>query len=289
MIQGLALLLQNAHIKGFINGSIYQGKLKSICVPGLNCYSCPGATGACPLGALQNSLTGHTFRFPYYVAGFLLLFGMVFGRIICGFFCPFGFLQDLLNRIPFPKKIRTFRGDRMLRKLKYVILVVMVVVLPLVCKLTPFFCKYLCPSGTLAGILLALSDTAVFSLLGGRFFWKLSILVLLVLLSIPLLRPFCKYLCPLGAFYGLFNKIAVIQMEAEKEKCIHCGGCAKACGMGVDPSKQPDSAECIRCGVCMDQCPADALQMTVLSASLSQSKMTKLTAKQNSEANDEAK
>ena len=56
LIQVYAALLYNAHAKGFIQGDIYTGPIKNLCVPGLNCYSCPGAIGACPLGALQNAL-----------------------------------------------------------------------------------------------------------------------------------------------------------------------------------------------------------------------------------------
>lgn len=258
-IQAVATLLQNANFKGFFTGKIYQGPVKTACVPGLNCYSCPGAVGACPIGSLQNALSGYKFKLPYYVMGLLIFFGVLLGRAVCGFLCPFGFLQDLLNRIPFPKKLRTFRGDRTLRWLKYVILLVMVVILPLSVKLTPFFCKYICPSGTLSGLLLAWSDTKLFALLGSHFVWKLSILIAIVLLSVLIFRPFCKYLCPLGAFYAPFNRIALLKMQVDSEKCIGCGKCAKACGMCVDPSRQPNSMECIRCGECMRTCPTDAI------------------------------
>ena len=92
----------------------------------------------------------------YYVVGFLIFIGAMVGRLICGFLCPFGLIQDLLNKIPFPKKIRTFKGDKLLRKLKYVIFAVFVILLPMtVVGITgmgdPWFCKYICPSGTLLG------------------------------------------------------------------------------------------------------------------------------------------
>ncbi|MBE6026602.1 MAG: 4Fe-4S binding protein, partial [Clostridiales bacterium] len=207
-IQGLAALIQNADLKGFFTGQISQSATKAFCVPGLNCYSCPGAVGACPIGALQNSLSGMTFRFPYYVLGLLIFFGAFLGRAVCGFLCPFGLLQDLLNKIPFPKKIRTFKADRGLRRLKYVVLAVLVIIVPVFAKMTPAFCKYLCPSGTLSGILLALADSRLFAVLGSTFAWKVSVLVAIVLLAIAIYRPFCKYLCPLGAFYAPFNKVA---------------------------------------------------------------------------------
>ena len=262
-IQALAALLQNANLKGFFTEKIYQGPLKSVCVPGLNCYSCPGAVGACPIGSLQSFLSGLRVRIPYYIVGLLLFFGAVLGRAVCGFLCPFGFLQELLNKIPGVPKRNHFRLDRPLRRLKYVVLVLLVVVLPLLYPLTPFFCKYLCPSGTLAGILLAARDSMVRAQLGGIFLWKLFVLLWVVAACLVIYRPFCKYLCPLGAIYGLFNRFALYRTHLDTDKCIHCGACAAACRMCVDPSKTPNSAECIRCGDCARACPADALHMGV--------------------------
>ena len=175
-IQTAAALLQNANFKGFFTGRIYQGASKSVCVPGLNCYSCPGAVGACPLGSLQSFLGSRPVKLPYYVAGLLLFFGALLGRAVCGFLCPMGWLQELLHRIPFPKKLRGDRASGPLRRLKYVVLA-LTVVLPLFFALTPFFCKYLCPAGTLAGVFLALADAAVRPLLGGIFAWKAAVLV----------------------------------------------------------------------------------------------------------------
>lgn len=262
-IQVIATLLQNANFKGFFTGKIYAGSTKQVCVPGLNCYSCPGAVGACPIGSLQNTLSGLKFKFPYYVLGLLIFFGTLLGRAVCGFLCPFGFLQDLLYKIPFYKKIKGWRGDKILRYLKYVVLVVFVIVLPIVYKLTPFFCKYICPSGTMAGILLSLADHSLFQVFGKIFTWKFSLLVLIVLSSVLIYRPFCKYLCPLGAFYGLFNKVALFSINLDKGKCIGCKACARACDMCVDPSVNPNSAECIRCGKCVGACSEKALSMGI--------------------------
>ena len=259
-IQAAAALLQNANLKGFFTGSIYQGAGKTVCVPGLNCYSCPGAVGSCPIGALQNALSASRFRFPYYIIGLLLFFGTLFGRLICGFLCPFGLLQDLLFRIPAAGKRNTWKGDRLLRRLKYAVLLVLVIVLPLSVKLTPFFCKYLCPSGTLAGILLACSNTALFRAFGSRFAWKACILGLILLAGVWIARPFCKYLCPLGTIYGQLNRISVFRMHVDAAACISCGKCAAVCDMGVDPSRTPNHSECIRCGRCTDVCPAKALR-----------------------------
>lgn len=260
-IQVIATLVQNANFKGFFTGKIYTGQTKQVCVPGLNCYSCPGALGACPVGSLQNTLSSLKFRFPYYVLGLLIFFGVILGRLVCGFLCPFGLVQDVLNKIPFYKKIKAWKGDKILRYLKYIVLVVFVILLPIIHKMTPFFCKYICPSGTISGILLSISDNSLCQAWGKIFAWKLSLLIFFVLLSIMIFRPFCKYVCPLGAFYGLFNKLALISLELDQEKCVGCKLCHTACDMCVDPSVDSNSPECIRCGKCIGACPHKALHL----------------------------
>lgn len=260
-ILGISTLIQNAHFKGFFTGKLYQGSIKNVCVPGLNCYSCPGAVGSCPIGSLQGFLSGLKFRFPYYVVGLLIFFGALLGRGVCGLLCPFGFLQELIYLIPGIPKRNHFRLDKPLRKGKYAVLVILVIVLPLLYPLTPFFCKYLCPSGTVAGLLLAARDSMVRAQLGGIFLWKVLVLLWLVAVSLIVWRPFCKYLCPLGAIYGLFNRFSLYRMELDNEKCVHCGACASACRMCVDPSATPNSAECIRCGDCVKKCPTGALKI----------------------------
>ena len=265
LIQAGWAALTNSHVSGFITGKIYTGKLKNVCVPGLNCYSCPGATGACPIGSLQAVIGSWNFKFAYYVIGFLIFVGALLGRLVCGFLCPFGLIQDLLHKIPFFKKIRTFRGDKLLRKLKYVIFLVFVILLPLFLtdvmgQGAPYFCKLICPAGTLEGGLpLVLLNKGMRSAIGWLYLWTNTILLVTVLLSILIYRPFCKYLCPLGAFYSVFNKVSVFRYRNDTEKCVHCGKCASACQMGVNPVETPNSSECIRCGRCRQACPKDAI------------------------------
>lgn len=265
LIQAAWAALTNSHVSGFVTGKIYTGKLKNLCVPGLNCYSCPGATGACPIGSLQAVIGSWNFKFAYYVIGFLIFVGALLGRLVCGFLCPFGLIQDLLHKIPFFKKIRTFRGDKLLRKLKYVIFLVFVILLPLFLtdvmgQGAPYFCKLICPAGTLEGGLpLVLLNKGMRSAIGWLYLWKNTILLVTVLLSILIYRPFCKYLCPLGAFYSVFNKVSVFRYRIDTEKCVHCGKCASACQMGVNPVETPNSSECIRCGRCRQACPKDAI------------------------------
>lgn len=264
-VQALWALLTNSYLLGFAQGKIYKGKLKNLCVPGLNCYSCPGALGACPIGAMQAVIGNWNFKFAFYVAGFLMFVGALMGRFVCGWLCPFGLIQDLLNKIPFPKKIGTFKGDKLLKKLKYVIFAVFVILLPLVLvdvlgQGAPYFCKLICPAGTLeGGIPLVLLNKSMRSALGVLYAWKNALLLITVILSILIYRPFCKYICPLGAVYSVFNPVSVFRYRVDKEKCTDCGACAKACKMQVDPVKNANHPECIRCGACKKACPVKAI------------------------------
>ena len=266
LVQLAFAALTNGYAAGFAQGKIYRGPGKLVCVPGLNCYSCPGAVGSCPLGSLQAVLTGRTHKFPFYVLGFLLLFGALFGRLVCGWLCPFGLVQDLLHKIPFVKKLRRLPGERALRYLKYAVLVGFVIVLPLVVldivgQGQPWFCKYICPSGTLfAGIPLIASNPPLRAALGWLFTWKAAILLALVLLSIVLWRPFCRYLCPLGAIYGLFNPVAVYRFRIDEGRCTDCGACKAACKLDINVRRTPNSAECVRCGACRRACPHGAIR-----------------------------
>lgn len=268
-VQILWAFLSNSYLAGFAKGKIYQGKLKNLCVPGLNCYSCPGALGSCPVGAMQAVVGSWNFKLTFYVAGFLMFTGALTGRFVCGWFCPFGLIQDLLHKIPFPKKIGIFPGDRFLRKLKYVIFLVFVILMPmfvvdLLGQGAPYFCKLICPAGTLEGGLpLVLLNKGMRGAIGWLYAWKNVLLVVILVLSVIIYRPFCKYICPLGAVYSLFQPISVFRYRVDQELCTHCGACAKACKMQVDPVKSPNHPECIRCGQCKKVCPTGALDYNV--------------------------
>ncbi len=265
LVQLYSALLHNAHIKGFIDGQIYQGKAKYACVPGLNCYSCPGAAGACPLGALQNALASAGHRAGWYVLGILLLFGVILGRTVCGWLCPLGLIQELLHKIPTPK-IKKSAVTRALSWMKYGILAVFAVALPLWYGLKydlplPAFCKYICPAGTLegtVGLLAHPANVSFYSMLGILFTRKFVILVIIGTACVFCYRSFCRFLCPLGAIYGLFSRFSVIGVKVDGGKCTHCGACVRHCPMDV---KQVGGSECIHCGKCMDACHPGAISI----------------------------
>ena len=268
IIQAAAFGFSNLHVGNFAGekgATIYTGSWKQFCNPGLHCYSCPAASVSCPIGALQAVTGSMKFDFSFYVVGLLLAMGVVLGRWICGFLCPFGLVQELAAKVPLPKK--KLRLPKPVKYLKYVILAVFVIALPvwdtnIVGMGKPAFCQYICPSGMLFGAIPLLSThEELHAAIGWLFSWKMLVLVGTVVGCVLVHRFFCKALCPLGAVYGLMNKVSLYRLRVDKTKCIHCGKCAMVCMMDVDPVQHPQSMECIRCGACAAACPTGAIKL----------------------------
>ena len=264
LIQWIAFGMTNAQMGNLATGKLYRGPWKQFCSPGLNCYSCPAAVTACPIGAMQAVAGSLEFGFSFYVAGILVLTGGLLGRAACGFLCPFGLLQDLLYKLPTPKRKLPWRP---LIYLKYFLLAAFVLLLPAVATDymgmgAPAYCEYICPAGTLeGGIPLLLLHPELRQAAGALLAWKLGILLLTLLGCMTIARFFCKVLCPLGAVYGLMNRFSVCHLRVERERCISCGRCQRACPMEIHPVVSPDSPECIRCGNCAAQCPRQAIRL----------------------------
>lgn len=268
-IQIVATFLSNAYWLFPFNRNIYQGSLKSICVPGLNCYSCPAATGACPLGALQHfmaslrpAIKAGQYHFGIYVIGFLGLTGSLVGRMPCAWLCPFGFFQELMNKIP----SRKFDIPRYITYAKYLFLGLFIFILPFWVAdefgygIT-WFCKFVCPAGTLeAGIPMLLLRPELKGLVGLLFYNKLVILIVFLGWMVVSRRPFCRVVCPLGAIYSLFNKYSVFRMIHDADKCTRCQSCYQNCPMGVKIYEGANQLDCIRCLKCMQEsCKFDAI------------------------------
>ena len=276
-VQTIFLFITNGYWAFPASRSIYQGPLKVVCSPGLNCYSCPASTTYCPIGSLQQLLAGIRLALEngqiflgLYVVGSIGAIGAFVGRMVCGWACPFGLLQELLHKIPSPK----YEVPRVLRYFKYAILSLMVILLPLFAVDqfglgSPWFCKYLCPAGTLeAGLPMLALQPSLRQAIGPLFYNKLVFLFIFILWSIPSSRPFCRTTCPLGAFYALFHKVKLVKLRFNEHLCTQCKACHSVCPMGVKFNESPEDMECISCLSCTKACRFGAIELEIGGATL---------------------
>lgn len=228
--------------------------LKRIPCFSLHCWSCPLSVFSCPLGALQSFAASHLI--PLYTIGFLGLTGLLSGRLNCGWFCPFGLLQDLLYKMGVPKlKLNNRFGWA-----RYMVLVFLVGIIPFF-TLEDWFCR-LCPAGTLgAGIPIILSDSLVRQLIGGMFVLKIAILAVFLVAMVFTKRPFCRFICPLGAIYSIFGYFTRFRLKVDLNKCIKCNRCQKVCPVDIKIYENPANSQCIRCLDCIKVCPVSAIKL----------------------------
>lgn len=227
-------------------------------VPVLNCYSCPLAQGACPVGTIQHFLV--IGAIPLFTLGFIGLYSLVAGRFYCSHLCPFGFLQDLLGKLSrFNIRLPGIAGYG-----KYIVLLIMVIILPPLIK-EPFFCT-LCPAGSLeAGIPIVTdawiesksaqadmfgSASSILGMIGWWFWFKIGILVSILALSAVIRRPFCRVFCPLGALLGIFNRISLLVNHPGAKDGERPQYFLKTCPVHITNPKDVDSHNCIKCREC---------------------------------------
>jgi len=228
-------------------------------VPVLNCYACPLAQGACPIGTIQHFLV--IGFLPFFAVGAVGLFGIIAGRFFCGHLCPFGFFQDLLGRLSRHK----IRIPRFAEHGKYVVLILLVIILPPILE-EPFFCT-LCPAGSLEGGIPIVAgewykarfgpadpfgmDVGILGMISWWFWFKIGILISFIAASVVVKRPFCRTACPLGAILGIFNRISLLvhppkdKRESEKPRYY-----LRNCPVHIVKPGDVDSPACIKCREC---------------------------------------
>jgi len=240
----------------WINSYFFANTFKAIPCWGMNCYACPVAIYSCPIGALQHFAILH--KIPFYVLGVLGLAGSLGGRMSCGWLCPFGFFQDLLYKIKVPKwPLRVGKAGW----LRYVFLVVLVFIVPYL-TLEPWFSK-LCPIGTLqGGIPVVLTTPDLRSQIGWLYFIKIVILVLFLAWMLVTKRPFCRYVCPMGAFWSPFNRVSMVRLGVDQSRCTQCDRCRQVCPVNISIYEDPNADQCIRCLECIPACPQDAIYIS---------------------------
>jgi len=241
-----------------MNSYFLQTFTKAIPCPGLNCYACPGAIFACPIGTLQHFAA--TGQIPYYTLGVLGLLGALVGRLSCGWLCPFGWLQELMyglrRRLRRPKWQMSERWGW----LRYVFLIVLVGLVPFLTH-EPWFSK-LCPQGTLqAGIPLVLVDADLRAQVGWLYVLKIAILLGFLVWMMSTKRPFCRFVCPLGAIWSPFNRVSTLRLTVDQETCTQCGACLRVCPVDIPVYENPDSSRCIRCMECIPVCPEASIRL----------------------------
>jgi polyferredoxin len=222
-------------------------RLHTVCSPVFHCYSCPLAALACPIGVLANFAAIH--QFPFLAVGTLAAVGALFGSMVCGWACPFGFLQDLIGKIPSPK----FRLPAWSGAIRYVVLVVFVLAVPyFFSEASPlFFCR-LCPAGALEGGLpLMASQAAAGEPIQWMSLTKISILTLVLGAMLFTWRPWCTVLCPLGAIFGLLNRVSFWFVRFEPGKCNDCEICGQQCDVRGPSDRRAAESRCIRCLECV--------------------------------------
>jgi ferredoxin-type protein NapH len=237
-----------------LNSYVTQHLTKGLPCPALNCYACPAAAFACPIGSIQHFIGRK--KVPLYVLGVVALVGTLIGRASCGWFCPFGWFQELMYKLP----IRKLRLPNRLNWTRTIILVALVAVVPFLTG-EPWFCK-LCPAGTLeAGIPVVLLSADIRSLIGILYWIKLGILgVFLAWMSVTR-RPFCRWVCPLGALWSPFNPISSFRLHVDQDACIKCNRCQEVCPTDIRVYEDPASGACIRCLQCLPECPVSCISV----------------------------
>ena len=186
--------------------------------------------------------------------GVFVLMGVLFGRIFCGWLCPFGTLLEYIESItPLKGKLHIpeeFKDT----DTKYAILAGFLLLSLMTSQAA--FCEF-CPVGT---IVKGGAGHVIF----------LSIPVFAIVLFIALFygrKVWCSYLCPLGAFFGLFSRIHLFGIHADKDKCVKCMMCNNSCPMDIPivenyilEGKKITDGECIKCMDCIDACPRKILK-----------------------------
>ena len=241
----------------FMNSFVLQA-LKAVPCPGMNCYACPGAILACPIGTLQHFAILR--QVPFYTLGVLSVIGVLVGRLSCGWLCPFGWLQELVFGLRRRLHLSRWRISERLRWLPFLSLIVLVGIVPLLTR-EPWFSK-LCPVGTLqAGIPILLIDAELRAQAGALFVLKVAILLALICWMLRTKRPFCRLVCPLGAVWSPFNRLSVLHVAIDDARCTGCGECRRVCPVDISICEDAASMRCVRCMECVRACPEAAIRL----------------------------
>lgn len=254
LTQIFGFVISHAYLRVFARKQIYQGPLKAICVPFFTCHACPAAVFSCPIGTIQHYMVIR--QFPWIELGHLGIILIAVGRMVCGWLCPVGLLQDLMYKIRTAK----VKIPNWLYYFRYPSILFLVIFIPYFHG-EEWFCK-ICPPGTLEAAIPWVVWNPVnpefqqpainIATLGLFFVTKIIILLVFFWLVIISKRAFCRILCPLSVIFGIFNRFSIIRMKVENPQSCkpECTLCLKNCPMEIRIPDNPNSSECIRCLKC---------------------------------------
>ncbi len=229
---------------GLLGKWLYMGVFRCpFGVPFVNCYECPLTD--CP---------GRYLQIPV-LAG-LVLSGLLAGRVFCGWACPMGLIEDALARLPKAKGLVSKRFtsvDRRLKWLRWVMLVPFALIIWML-NFPPQRAYDFVVRGQ-AWLNLDPLKLALMLDERGHFIGRIAFFAALVLISLVIPRFWCRYLCPVGALLGLFNKVSWLKVRRNEAKCSHCDLYPAECIMHTTPGK----SDCIVCGECVQGCPMKAI------------------------------
>ena len=231
---------------GFLAVWLIPLRLFNVCGAVFHCYACPLALFACPIGVTAQFSALHVF--PFMAVGTLLVVGGMVGAFVCGWACPFGFMQDLAA------KARTCRYElpAWAGHFRYVVLVGAVLAIPFLWGEghALFICR-VCPAGALEGAIPAKVEQALANQpINEINNIKIWVTVFVVAGMFVKFRPWCTLLCPLGAIFGLFNRWSALYLRFIPERCTSCKLCHTQCRVGLEPDRRANDPRCIRCLEC---------------------------------------
>jgi len=243
------------------------GLKTGFCYPFFYCHSCPAATSACPIraieiGVFRGNVNWRFLIYPLLIIGFV---GVLSGRAVCGWACPIGLLQRVTGIIPrklktkYPslKKLGQHKIESYLRYTKYVLFIGLVIITPI---LIGFMFTDVCPVGFLVGTIpISILSPGAY-LPSGFFYVALVVFILFLVLIFTVERGWCRYFCPVGAMLAPFNKVSILHISIDKPKCVHCNVCSDVCPMGINVPEMQRDPECILCGKCIDTCPKNIIK-----------------------------
>ncbi|MCD6512959.1 MAG: 4Fe-4S binding protein [Thermoplasmata archaeon] len=241
----------------FITNAAFIFGVTGLIYPYFYCWEAPQATMSCPIGIMEHAVLETSIALALILTGTIFIVSSIFGRAACGWACPIGFLQDLIGKDKKKNKKGMSERDRKARYIKYAILAA---IPPVVYITGTMAYTNICPIGGLTATIPILLLSPGGYTPTAFFIPKITLVALTIFLIVFVRRGWCKYLCPVGAMMGPFNKVSLLQIKFDESKCLKCYNCAIACPMDINMPYDNKSAECIRCGLCIDACPTDALK-----------------------------